>query len=235
MLMIVAERLAAVLAEVLADAVVDDDGVVHRVADDGEHGGDGRERHFLVEDDERAEDDERVVDAGEHDARREPQVEAEREVEHDEHDRDGDRVTRAVAQLLAGLRDRPTRRGARDRGRGRRRARCGARRGAGRPCSGAGSRRGGRAGSRPAGCSPATRSFTFGTVASCCLSFSRSGFGVVADGELVAAGAELQLGGARVLRTASASLALDAETERLAAAPPCVDSSTVLISWTRIR
>ena len=45
----------------------------------------------------------RVVDAGDDDARREPQVEAEREVEHDEDDRDGDRVARAVAELLAGL------------------------------------------------------------------------------------------------------------------------------------
>ena len=50
-----------------------------------------------------ADDDHRVVDARDDDARREPQVEAEREVEHDEHDRDGDRVARAVAELLAGL------------------------------------------------------------------------------------------------------------------------------------
>ena len=102
-LMIVRERLAPVLAEVLADAVVDDDGVVHRVADDGEHGGDGRERDLLAEQDEHADDHHRVVDAGDDDARREAQVEPEGEVEHDEDDGDGDRVARAVAQLLAGL------------------------------------------------------------------------------------------------------------------------------------
>ncbi len=106
-LMISRERAAAVLAEILADAVVDDDGVVHRVADDGEHGGDRRERDLLVEDDEDADDDHRVVDARDDDARREPQVEAEREVEHDEDDRDRDRVARAVAELLAGLRADP--------------------------------------------------------------------------------------------------------------------------------
>ena len=57
----------------------------------------------LRKSDEHADDDHRVVDARDDDARREPQVEAEREVEHDEHDRDRDRVARAVAELLAGL------------------------------------------------------------------------------------------------------------------------------------
>ncbi len=43
MLMISAQRLALVLGHVLADAVVDHDGVVDRVADDGEQRRDGGE------------------------------------------------------------------------------------------------------------------------------------------------------------------------------------------------
>src|SRR5258708_488383 len=57
----------------------------------------------IVEHDEDADDHHRVVDARHDDSRGEPQVEAEREVEHDEDDGNGDRVARAVAQLLAGF------------------------------------------------------------------------------------------------------------------------------------
>ena len=102
-----AQRLAAMTAEVLADAVVDDDRVVDRVADDREQRGDRRERDFLAHEDVDAERDERVVDERDDAARREPQVEAERDVDHDEDDRVEDRLHGGVTELRARLRADP--------------------------------------------------------------------------------------------------------------------------------
>ena len=53
---------------------------------------------------EHADDHDRVVDRRERRARRVPDVEPEREVQHDQEDRVDDRLGRVVAQLVAGLR-----------------------------------------------------------------------------------------------------------------------------------
>src|SRR5207248_2613377 len=53
--------------------------------------------------DEETDDDEGVVHAGHDDARREPKVEPERQVDHDEQRGDRDGVSRAVPELFSGL------------------------------------------------------------------------------------------------------------------------------------
>ena len=97
-LMICGERLAPVLAEVLADAVVDDDGVVDRVADDREHRGDGRERDLLARDDQAPRTMHASWTQGDDAAGREAQIEAERDVDHDEDDGDARRSSRAASR-----------------------------------------------------------------------------------------------------------------------------------------
>ena len=69
------------LREVLADAIRDDDGVVHREADDREQAGHRREIELHVRERQRADGEQHVVDQGHRRAHAETQVESERDVE----------------------------------------------------------------------------------------------------------------------------------------------------------
>ena len=82
-------RQAAVLLEVLADAVEHDDRVVQRVADDREDGRDHREIELGLRDREHAEHQDRVVHHGEDGAQRQPPgMKAQDDVEADQDQRD---------------------------------------------------------------------------------------------------------------------------------------------------
>ena len=69
---------------VLADAVEDDDRVVERVAEDGEHRGDGGRGHLPAGERVDADDDEQVVDLGGDGADGELPLEAEGHVDEDQ-------------------------------------------------------------------------------------------------------------------------------------------------------
>ena len=98
-------RQAPVLLEVLADAVEHDDRVVQRVADDREDGRDHGEIELGLRDREHAEHQDGVVHHGEDGAQRQPPgVEAEDDVERDQHQRHGQRHDGRVAQFVADLR-----------------------------------------------------------------------------------------------------------------------------------
>ena len=83
---------AAVGLEALADAVEHDDGIVERIADDGEDGRDHGEIERRLRDRENAEHQDGVVHHGEDGAERKlPGVKAERDVDEDEQQREGER------------------------------------------------------------------------------------------------------------------------------------------------
>ena len=89
----------------LADAVEHDDGVVQRVADDREDGRDHRQVERRLREREHAEHQDRVVHHGEDGAERQsPGVEAQDDVERDQHQRHRQRLDGRVAQLVADLR-----------------------------------------------------------------------------------------------------------------------------------
>jgi hypothetical protein len=92
------------LAEVLANAVEDDDGVVQRVADDGEHGGEHGQVELDLEDREDADGEEHVVDQRGDGAEGEAPLEAHRDVDQDADQREQHRQPALLAQFLAHLR-----------------------------------------------------------------------------------------------------------------------------------
>ncbi|MBS1137623.1 MAG: hypothetical protein H6R11_1577, partial [Proteobacteria bacterium] len=77
---------AAYLFEGFAHPVKDDDGLVDRIAEYGEHGSQHREREFPLEEGEEAENDDDVVQVGDDRRDREAPLEAEGEVDDDADD-----------------------------------------------------------------------------------------------------------------------------------------------------
>src|SRR3984957_7321436 len=81
----VGKRLLAEQTIVFADAIEDDDGVIHRITNEGEQGRDDRERNFEVQNREKAQCNEHIVKHGENSGRAEDPLEAERDI--DQHSR----------------------------------------------------------------------------------------------------------------------------------------------------
>ena len=79
-------------AEGLADPVEDDDRLVHRVAQHRQHRRQHRQRELPLEEGEEAQDDDDVVQVGDDGGDRELPLEAERQVDHDAHHHDGQRL-----------------------------------------------------------------------------------------------------------------------------------------------
>src|ERR1700722_3782762 len=79
----VGERFLAEQTVVFADAIEDDDGVIHRVTNESEKSRDDRERNFEVQNREKAQCNEHIVEDGENRGGSENPFEAERDV--DEH------------------------------------------------------------------------------------------------------------------------------------------------------
>jgi hypothetical protein len=98
------ERVAPLAAQVLAHAVEDDDGVVDRVAGDGQDGRDDVERQFVAEEREEGQRDQDVVQRGGDRADREREPEADADVDGDADD-GGQRGVDALA-LQVGADDR---------------------------------------------------------------------------------------------------------------------------------
>ena len=90
--------------EGLADPVEDDDRLVDRVAEHGEHRGQHRERELPLEEREEAEDDDDVVQVGDDRGDRELPLEAKRQVDHDADDDEGERLRAVLGELVADLR-----------------------------------------------------------------------------------------------------------------------------------
>src|ERR671910_672513 len=86
--------------QVLAHAVEDDDRVVDRVADDGQECGHGGRAHLPTRERVDPEGDQAVVDDRPQDRHREPPLEAERDEDRDQDERDQDRVDRAAEDLI---------------------------------------------------------------------------------------------------------------------------------------
>ena len=95
------ERHAAIVAELLADAVEHDDRVVHGVADDREKRGDHDERHLAPAKREDRERDERVVRERDESAEAEAELEAEADVDQDRDEREEDGVGAALLEVRA--------------------------------------------------------------------------------------------------------------------------------------
>jgi len=102
-----AQALVSNAHHILTYSVEHDDGVIDRVPHDGQKGRDRREIHFLLQKHVDAERDERVVEHGDDATGSESQIEAERDVQHDERDGVQQRLNRRVAELLARLRTDP--------------------------------------------------------------------------------------------------------------------------------
>jgi hypothetical protein len=77
------QRLAALGALVLADAVEDDDGVVHRVTGDGENRRDHVQRQVVVEEHQERHRDDDVVEGGDDRAEAEVELEPQPDVDED--------------------------------------------------------------------------------------------------------------------------------------------------------
>ena len=95
------ERLAAQQPRVLADAVEDDDRVVHRVADDRQHRRHDVQRQLVVEEREHREHDEDVVEGRDDRADREDEPESEGDVGRQAEDREERRVDALLLQVGA--------------------------------------------------------------------------------------------------------------------------------------
>ena len=83
----VSSELAPLAAQVLADAVEDHDRVVHRVAGDGQDGGDDVQRQVVAEEHQQRERDQHVVQRRGDRADREREAEADADVDGDADDR----------------------------------------------------------------------------------------------------------------------------------------------------
>ena len=95
------ERLAAHQRDVLAHAVEDDDRVVDRVAEYRQDRRDGRDRDLLVRDRVDADGDDDVVQHREDHRHRELRAEPQRDVDHDQDERDDDPPDRVDCDLVA--------------------------------------------------------------------------------------------------------------------------------------
>src|SRR5437870_2315614 len=104
--------LAPELVQVLANAVEDDDRVVERVADHGQDRAHDHETHLEVEIADERDRGEDVVERREHGGEPEAPLEAEREVDQGDDEREKDRQERLALELAAHLR--PDRLGADD-------------------------------------------------------------------------------------------------------------------------
>ncbi len=100
----VGQAFAAQQLDVLANAVEDDDRVVHRVADQGENGGDDRQRYWLIDQRKRAECDDRVVEAGDNRGRAVDPLETEPEINQHSGQRVQCRQQSLLLELHADLR-----------------------------------------------------------------------------------------------------------------------------------
>ena len=100
-LVICAERAAPHERDVLPDAVEDDDRVVDRVAEHGQHRRHRGGRHLPAEQGVDADGDDDVVGEGDDRRHRELPLEAQRDVADDEEQRDDDREQGALRDLAA--------------------------------------------------------------------------------------------------------------------------------------